>query len=206
MEWILAGLLVAGVTVYFWRQNRQLRKSNASGADAASVPATKPVTPQYNLGNDPTNAPQMPGTKPATSSVDLRGRQSFPQGSQPGELPDRQPIPGMASGAYVPAPPPTDALSEARLHFELGDSKAFYRELNRAVWKALNRKTDLPASELNKSNAVRMLRLRGWDETSLLSLENILNECEMNLYTPAYDRYNMEQLLNQTQRLLDRLA
>lgn len=112
----------------------------------------------------------------------------------------------MASGAYVPAPPPTDALSEARQHFELGDSKAFYRELNRAVWKALNRKTDLPASELNKSNAIRMLRLRGWDETSLLSLENILNECEMNLYTPAYDRYNMEQLLNQTQRLLDRLA
>ncbi len=206
MEWILAGLLVAGVTIYFWRQNRQLRKTDPSRTVTASALPAKPVTPQYNLGNDPTNAPQLPGTKPATTAADSRGRQPLPYGLEPHDLLDRQPVPGMASGAYVPAPPPTDALSEARQHFELGDSKAFYRELNRAVWKALGRKIDLPASELNKSNAVRALRLRGWDEPSLLSLENVLSECEMNLYTPAYDRYNMEQLLNQTQRLLDRLA
>jgi hypothetical protein len=40
----------------------------------------------------------------------------------------------------------------------------------------------------------------------LLSLENVLNECEMNLYTPAYDRWNMQQLLRQAEWIMDRLA
>ena len=64
----------------------------------------------------------------------------------------------------------------------------------------------MPASELNKQNTVRLLQIRGWDETAILSLENILSECEMNLYTPAYDRYNMQQLLRQAEWMIDRLA
>ncbi|HXB05478.1 MAG TPA: BatD family protein [Puia sp.] len=212
MEWVLAGLLVAGVTIYFWRQNSRLRKSNAAARKSKTPePVKAPVTSQYNMGSDPTNAPQLPGANAGTPAPDARNRQSLPLDSQQADTRDRdtrdrQPIAALTSGAYVPAPPPTDALFEARHHFELGDSKAFYREINRAVWKAVSRKLDLPASELNKSNSIRQLRLRGWDETSLLSLENILNECEMNLYTPAYDRYNMELLLGQTQRILDRLA
>ena len=101
----------------------------------------------------------------------------------------------MASNTYVPAVPVTDPLLEARQFLEEGDSKSFYREVNRAVWKAIQKKLGLPTSELNKQNSIRLLKLRGWDETAIISLENILNECEMNLYTPAYDRYNMQQLL-----------
>jgi len=37
-------------------------------------------------------------------------------------------------------------------------------------------------------------------------LENILNECEMNLYTPAYDAYNMQQLLRHAESLIAKLA
>jgi hypothetical protein len=99
-----------------------------------------------------------------------------------------------------------DPLQEARALFEGGDSKGFYREVNRAIWKAMSRKLDLPASELNKHNSIRQLQLRGWDDTALLTLENLLNECEMNLYTPAYDRWNMQQLLRQAEWVMDRLA
>jgi hypothetical protein len=130
----------------------------------------------------------------------------MPQPPQPpGQPGDRPPVSAMTSASYVPEAPAKDPLLEARQYFEHGDSKAFYREINRAIWKAMSQKLDLPASELSKSNSIRQLRMRGWDETSLLSLENVLNECEMNLYTPAYDRFNMEQLLRQTERLLDRL-
>jgi hypothetical protein len=84
---------------------------------------------------------------------------------------------------------------------ENNDYKGFYRELNRAVWKAVSEKLNLPASELNKHNIAKQLQARGWDVDTTRSLENLLNECEINLYTPAYDPYNMQQLLRQAETL-----
>ena len=216
MEWILAALLVAAVTTYFWRQNSKLRKSDradkARTAEALAATSaqlskidrlppstTRTSTPASGPG-DRTNAPQLPTYSPGSSSA------AAPNPAQQPEPGSRAAIPSLPSTSYIPASPAPDPLLEARQYFESGDSKGFYREINRAMWKAVGRKLELPASELNKSNSVRQLRLRGWDETNLLSLENILNECEMNLYTPAYDRFNMELLLRQTERILDRLA
>jgi hypothetical protein len=108
-----------------------------------------------------------------------------------------------AAAAAVPA---VDYLLEVRQLFEQGDYKGFYRELNRAIWKALSRKLELPASELNKLNIARQLDTKGWDKKDILSLENILNECEMNLYTPAYDAYNMQMLLRQVEPVMKMLA
>jgi len=108
-----------------------------------------------------------------------------------------------AAAAAVPA---VDYLLEVRQLFEQGDYKGFYRELNRAIWKALSRKMELPASELNKLNIARQLDAKGWDRQDILSLENILNECEMNLYTPAYDTYNMQMLLRQAEPVMSKLA
>lgn len=95
-----------------------------------------------------------------------------------------------------------DPLQESRRLFENGDYKGFYREVNRAVWKAVTKRLDLPASEHNKYNIIRQLESKGWGNDTTLQLESILNECEMNLYTPAYDTYNMQQLLRQTETLL----
>jgi hypothetical protein len=74
--------------------------------------------------------------------------------------------------------------------------------LNRTVWKAIADKLDLPASEMNKYNIVKSLEAKGWDAPTTLSLEHLLNECEMNLYTPDYDTYNMQQLMRQAESLL----
>lgn len=127
----------------------------------------------------------------------------------PAERRDRsagQTIPVIPTASYLPATPVADPLQEARQFLENGDSTGFYREVNRAIWKAMSKKLDLPASELNKHNTLHHLELRGWDNTSLLALENVLSECEMNLYTPHYDRWNMQQLLRQAEWVLDRLA
>ncbi|HEY4334887.1 MAG TPA: BatD family protein, partial [Puia sp.] len=193
-EWVIAALLVAGVTIYFWRQNSQLRKTakTEKGETTPARPVSPVIQPQPAVTTNRTNAPQLPN-QPAAPAQQQDAR-------------DRQAMASIPSSVYTPPKPPADPLIDAKQYFENGDSKAFYREINRTIWKVVGRKLDLPASELNKSNAARQLRARGWDETSLLSLENILNECEMNLYTPAYDRFNMELLLRQTERLLDRLA
>jgi hypothetical protein len=125
---------------------------------------------------------------------------------KPAPLPAPEMSTPQPAAAYVPAAPAPDPLAEAREYFDNGDYKAFYREVNRALWKSIGRKIDLPSSELNKHNVIAQLELRGWDGPSILSLENILNDCEMNLYTPAYDAYNMQQLLRQAEWVLDRLA
>ena len=49
---------------------------------------------------------------------------------------------------------------------------------------------------------MRRLEKKGWDADTTRALENLLNECEMNLYTPAYDAANMQQLLRQAESLL----
>jgi hypothetical protein len=114
--------------------------------------------------------------------------------------------PDIPPASYLPVTPAVDPLADARQLFENGDSKGFYREVNRAVWKAMARKLDLPASQLNKHNSLHQLESRGWDSTSLLTLDSLLNECEMNLYTPEYDRWNMQQLLRQAESVLEKLA
>ncbi|HEV2354977.1 MAG TPA: BatD family protein [Puia sp.] len=112
----------------------------------------------------------------------------------------------VAPPTYLPMEPAPDLLADARQHFHSGDYRAFYREVNRAIWKAVAGKLDLPSSELNKHNVVAQLELRGWDAPSIVSLENTLNECELNLYTPAYDVYNMQQLLRQAEWVINRLT
>jgi len=112
----------------------------------------------------------------------------------------------MAASVQLAVAPVVDPLQEVRQLFGQGDYKGFYRELNRAVWKALSRKLVLPASELNKLNISRQLEQKGWDKEDILSLESILNECEMSLYTPAYDTYNMQLLLRQAEGVMNRLA
>jgi hypothetical protein len=107
---------------------------------------------------------------------------------------------GAATAATTAAV--TDPLLNARQRFESGDYTGFYRELNRAVWKAVTERVDMASSELNKYNIVRQLEAKGWDTNATRSLAHILNECEMNLYTPAYDTYNMQQLLKQAEDLL----
>ena len=190
LEWIFAVLLISGVAVYFWRQNQRLKKK----PDAEKKP--EPVRVEAPMNNSRGNAPIAPWEAAQAAE---RERQTLAKETAPE-------TPGMASNSYVPAAPAVDPLHDARRSLEETDPKGFYREVNRALWKAIGRKLNLPASELNKQNIIRHLQIRGWDETAIISLENILSECEMNLYTPAYDRYNMQQLLRQAEWMVDRLA
>jgi BatD DUF11 like domain len=189
LEWIIVFLLLLGVVGYFWRQNLRLRKAG-QGKKAVSTPI-RPAALSASHDNSPTNPDNSPAN-PATPRSDNKAAAST--------------TPVIPTTTYIPATPAIDPLQEARALIEGGDSKGFYREVNRAIWKAMSRKLDLRASELNKQNSVRQLQLRGWDDTALLTLENLLNECEMNLYTPAYDRWNMQQLLRQAEWVMDRLA
>ncbi len=141
--------------------------------------------------------------RPTPQATPQPAPEATPQPAAPQATPEAAHQP---AAVYIPTAPAPDPLAEAREYLNNGDYKAFYREVNRALWRSIGRKIDMPSSELNKHNVVAQLELRGWDAPSIMSLENLLNECEMNLYTPAYDAENMQQLLRQAEWVLDRLA
>jgi hypothetical protein len=197
LEWIFTVIILSLIAVYLWRQNMRLKKTGQEQKEskemtAANSPEGSSPGRQDKLRHD--NLPQDPRRQDEILRQGNLRRQ---------DNPERQDIP---SSAYIPTGIITDPLLEARQLFDNGDYKGFYREVNRAIWKALSKKLDLPASQLNKLNITLQLQARGWDAQNILSLENTLNECEMNLYTPAYDTYNMQQLLRQAESMLDKLA
>jgi len=98
-----------------------------------------------------------------------------------------------------------DPLRHATALLETGEYRGFYSEVNRAIWKAVADALNLPASELNKYNISLQLQTRGWQPETISSLKDILNECEMKLYTPDYNTENMQLLLQQAEALIDKL-
>ncbi len=108
--------------------------------------------------------------------------------------------------APVLSPEELDPLSRAKKFLDYTDYPGFYEELNRSVWNVLCDKLQIRSSELNKQNVVKQLQLRGWSDYDIMHLENILSKCEMNLYTPDYSEMNSQQLLQETEGLLKKLA
>lgn len=192
LEWIAMFLLFAGVAIYFWRQNLRLKKKEAALRTSPVAVAERPAATERSSAMERSAATERPAATERSAATEVRDRSAN--------------IPVIPQASFLSPIPEVDPLAEARQFFENGDSKGFYREVNRAVWKAMAKKIDLPASQLNKHNSLQQLERKGWDSTSLLTLDSLLNECEMNLYTPEYDRWNMQQLLRQAESVLEKLA
>ena len=98
-----------------------------------------------------------------------------------------------------------DPLDESRRLISAGDYSKFYASLNRAIWKSVSDKIQLPASELNKLNIASGLREKGWSDEDIIQLKNVLNECEMKLYTPEYSTSDMHRILLSAENIIARL-
>ncbi len=103
------------------------------------------------------------------------------------------------------ATPVFDPLGESRDLMASGDFSRFYASVNRAIWKSVSDKLQLPASELNKLNIASGLRGRRWTDDEIIRLKNVLNECEMKLYTPEYSASDMQRILDSAAEICARL-
>jgi hypothetical protein len=98
-----------------------------------------------------------------------------------------------------------DPLNESRQLMQAGDFSKFYTSVNRAIWKSVSDKLQLPASELNKLNIATGLRSGGWSDEDIIQLKNVLNECEMKLYTPEYNTSDMQRILSAAESITSKL-
>lgn len=88
-----------------------------------------------------------------------------------------------------------EPLLNARLALAEGRNQEFYGEVNKAVWKKLAATLHIPSTELNKSNVIFQLRVKGVNAEVVSQLEYVLNDCELALYTPVYSASDMQQTL-----------
>jgi len=98
-----------------------------------------------------------------------------------------------------------DLLQEARWALQTGESQRFYREVNKAAWKVITDKVNIPVTGLNKPNTIRQLQFKGVNAEVIEKFESVLNECEMALYTPVHDISDMNQTLNKAEDVIENL-
>jgi hypothetical protein len=103
--------------------------------------------------------------------------------------------------AYL-STPEFSLLSSVKRTMEQGNQRDFYAGLNRAIWEALSEKLHLPGSEMNKYQISMHLRRKGWDEIIIMQLEDLLNQCEINLYSPDHRTADMELLFRQGEQII----
>jgi hypothetical protein len=108
--------------------------------------------------------------------------------------------PAADASQEVPVPP-ADKFEAARYALSAVNSQLFYRETGRALWQILQEKFKLTSSQLSKPVVLRLLQQANAPATTILLLENVLNECELALYTPVHTENDMRQTLEKAERL-----
>lgn len=103
-----------------------------------------------------------------------------------------------------PAPPKNYLEKAATLLGE--DSTAFYTELNSALKDYLSDILKLPAATLTKKIIAEELDRKNVSTTTVIKLQDVMNDIELQLYTPFADREKMKELYDEaaaTLQLLD---
>ncbi len=98
-----------------------------------------------------------------------------------------------------------DPLAETKHLLEKGEFGKFYATLNRSIWKAVAARLEIPSSELNKLSISRHLSEEGWSPADIAQLREVLNECEIKLYTPDHNEYDMHRVLAQAEKITGKL-
>jgi hypothetical protein len=101
---------------------------------------------------------------------------------------------------------PADPFEGARYALNAVNSQLFYKETGKATWHILAEKFNLTSSQLNKPVVIRLLQQNNAAPETIQLLENVLNDCELALYTPVHTENDMRLTLDKAERLEKLLA
>ena len=89
------------------------------------------------------------------------------------------------------------------LHNE--NSSAFYNELNYALKSYLAKKLQLPVETINKKNITEQLDKKNIAVNTSIQLQQLMNDIELQLYTPFAEKEKMQQLYDSTGDIIQML-
>jgi BatD DUF11 like domain len=96
----------------------------------------------------------------------------------------------------------TDPLDAARQELKKENAIGFYNELHLAIWKFIQQKYQLSPTYMNKKIAADKLRADFFGDEMIASFHQLLDDCEIALYTPAHTQAEMYQLLKQAETFI----
>ena len=86
-----------------------------------------------------------------------------------------------------------------------GESIVFYNELNRALKSYLSKKLNLPAETINKKSIAEQLDKKNISINTSIQLQQVINDIELQLYTPFPQKEKMQELYNNTAAIIQLL-
>lgn len=96
----------------------------------------------------------------------------------------------------------TDPLDKARQELKKENAVGFYNELHAALWLFIQQKYQLSPAEMNKKLAGDKLRADMFDERIVDDFNQILDTCEIALYTPVHSKTEMYLLQQQAETFI----
>ena len=96
-------------------------------------------------------------------------------------------------------------LKKASKAMNSGNQDLFYDEILKAVWGYLSDKLRLPTSELNRENVSQILDNNNMDRQFTEKMLGLLDECELEKYSPASSRKNMADIYSEATDVLNGL-
>ncbi len=95
-----------------------------------------------------------------------------------------------------------DWLQKAALLLHSDNSTAFYNELNTALKTYLSKKLQLPAQTINKKSIAEQLDKKNITVATTIQLQQLMNDIELQLYTPFAEKEKMQQLYEATDEII----
>jgi hypothetical protein len=96
-------------------------------------------------------------------------------------------------------------LELAARYLREGKDKAFYEETSRAVWGYLSNKLHIPFSDLSKQLIQERLSQQQINGDNTNQLFDLLDNCEMALYTPMHNNDKMQGTYQQAVKVISQL-
>lgn len=96
-------------------------------------------------------------------------------------------------------------LATARKLMDSQNNALFYEEVAKAIWLYLSDKLAIPMSVLSKQNIADQLQKRKISSTLIEQIHQIIEECEMTLYSPAGGQQQRIHVLESTTNLISQL-
>ncbi|MBW8686032.1 BatD family protein [Chitinophaga rhizophila] len=96
-------------------------------------------------------------------------------------------------------------LELAARYLKEGKDKAFYEETSRAVWGYLSNKLHVPFADLSKQLIQDRLAQQQVSEQYTVKLFDLLDNCEMALYTPMHNNDKMQVTYQQAVEVISQL-
>jgi hypothetical protein len=101
---------------------------------------------------------------------------------------------------------PVGKILQPAITFSEADDITFYTVLRKCIWNFFAEHFGLTGSSVNKNSVLKIMNQKGIGHKDQERILEILNRCEVGMFTNADDTADKKQLIKETKELLEHIA